>query len=297
MPLRDAPMVPDEQSSPPQTVKSAASPPTARAGAASGFGAGKRWLEGAIFLLFMLFAILLPHSIKGAQHAWKLAFLLSLVKVAGERKRPWPPPLAVPLLAYVVLSGISSALSPDPYLSWDRMKIVCLVLAGIVIAQNLKRLSQVRILVFLLVLSGLGAAVFTAWEYTYGVGVQVTYMLRETPLYRAGVRHDDIVTRVNAQEVHTPAQLERAVQQSPSGAMLHLDLLRSFPFHEEEAYISREGVMQSGFGTPSLQFARGKPFRAQGSLGHYVVFAEMLMQIGCMAWAMMLSTQPRRRGL
>src|ERR1700690_75373 len=162
MPLRDAPMVPDEQSSPPQTVKSAASPPTARAGAASGFGAGKRWLEGAIFLLFMLFAILLPHSIKGAQHAWKLAFLLWLIKLAVERKRPWPQPLAPPLLAYVVLSGISRALSPDPYLSWDRMKIVCLLLAGIVIAQNLHRLKQVRTLVYLLILSGLLATLFVA---------------------------------------------------------------------------------------------------------------------------------------
>ena len=34
------------------------------------------------------------------------------------------------------------------------MKVVCLVLAGIVFAQNLQRLSQVRILVLLLMLSG-----------------------------------------------------------------------------------------------------------------------------------------------
>jgi hypothetical protein len=274
-----------------------ASPPAERAGAASGFATGKRWLDGAIFLLFMLFAILLPHSIKGAQHAWRLAFFLWLIKLAVERKRPWPQPLAAPLLAYVVLSGISTALSPDPYLSWDRMKIVCLVLAGIVVAQNLKRLSQVRILVFLLVLAGLAAAGFTAWQYTYGVGVQVTYIVGGTPLSRAGVRPDDIVTQVNGQEVHTPAQLKRAVLQSPPGAMLHFDLLRSFPFHEKEAYVKREGVMQSGLDTPSLQFARGKPSRAQGSLGNYVVFAEMLMQIGCMAWAMMLNTQSRSRGL
>ena len=119
-----------------------------------------RWLEGLIFFFLILFAILLPHSIKGARHAWMAAGFLWLVKLAIERKRPFPQALSAPLLAYIVLSGISTALSPDPYLSWPRMKVVCLVLAGIVVAQNLQRLSQVRILVFLLLLSGLAAAGF-----------------------------------------------------------------------------------------------------------------------------------------
>ena len=55
--------------------------------------------------------------------------------------------------------------------------------------------------------------------------------------------------------------------------------------------------MQSGWGTERLKFARGHPFKAQGTLGHYVNFAEMLMQIGCMTWAMLLSTAPRKTGL
>ena len=56
--------------------------------------------------------------------------------------------------------------------------------------------------------------------------------------------------------------------------------------------ISREQFLASGLGTPRLRFARGRPFRAQGTLGHYVVFAEMLMQIGCLTWAMLLITRP-----
>ena len=126
-----------------------------------------------IFLLG-LFAALLPHSIKGSQHAWQIACLLWLLKLLITRTRPFPQPLSAPLLAYVVLSGISTALSPDPYLSWDRMKIVCLLLVGIVVAQNLHRISQVRTLVYLLILSGLAVTVFTAWEYTYGIGVRFT---------------------------------------------------------------------------------------------------------------------------
>jgi O-Antigen ligase/PDZ domain len=257
-----------------------------------------RWgqrLDGVIFFFLCLFAVLWPHSIKGSQHAWQIAFVLWLVKLAMERKRPFVQPLTAPLLAYVVLSGISTALSPEPYLSWDRMKIVCLVLVGIVFAQNLKRLSQVRVLVFLLILSGLAAAGFTAWQYTYGVGVRVASIGPASPLEQAALIHRDyIITHIDGREVHTPAQLERAVRDSQPGSVVRIDYVRGYPFHKHQTVIIRGRFIASGLGTPDLRLMKAHPFRAQGTLGHYVVFAEMLMQIGCLTWAMLLVT-PRRQ--
>jgi hypothetical protein len=259
-----------------------------------------RWvrrLEGLIFFFLILFAILLPHSIKGARHAWMVAGFLWLAKLAIERKRPFPQALSAPLLAYILLSGISTALSPDPYLSWPRMKVVCLVLAGTVVAQNLHRLSQVRILVLLLLLSGLAAAAFTAWQYAYGVGVQVKYVAPAADLYRARIHAGDIIANVNGRSVHTPEQLTNVVEQSPPGSMLRVKYLHGEPFHKRETFLTREQFVKSGLGAPYLQLARGKPDRAQGTLGHYIVFAEMLMQLGCLAWAMFLSTQPQKWGV
>src|SRR5215472_5787299 len=77
-------------------------------------------LDKAIYFFFLLFAILLPHSIKGAQRAWRIAFLFWLARLGLTGERPFRQPLSAPLLAYVTLSGISTTLSPDPYLSWDR---------------------------------------------------------------------------------------------------------------------------------------------------------------------------------
>ncbi len=253
-----------------------------------------RWLEGLIFFFLILFAILLPHSIKGARYAWMVAGLLWLTKLAIERKRPFPQPLSAPLLAYILLSGISTALSPDPYLSWPRMKVVCLVLAGTVVAQNLQRLSQVRILVWLLLLSGLAATGFTAWQYTYGVGVQVKYVTPTADLYRAGIHSGDIITQVNGRSVHAPEQVSKVVEQSPPRSLLRVRYLQGEPFHKRETLLTHEQFVKSGLDTPFLQLARGKPGRAQGTLGHYIVFAEMLMQLGCLAWAMLLSTQPHK---
>src|SRR5437588_2261883 len=260
-----------------------------------------RVLDLATFLFFILFAVLLPFSIKGAQHAWKLAFLIWLIKLIVERKRPAPFPLslALPLIAYVVLSAISTALSPDPILSWDRMKIVCLVLLGVLFAANLKSLAQIRALAVLLLLSALAAAGFTAWQYTYGVGVQVQQINLAMPLRAKGIARRDIFTAINGQQVHTPAQLERTVDQSPGSAPLEVNYLRGFPFVKLKTTLTREDFAASGLATGALRLARGKPTRAQGTLGHYIVFAEMLMQLACLAWALMLalSAAPSRRAL
>ena len=258
-------------------------------------GRARKLLDRAIFLFLCLFAILLPHSIKGSQHAWQIAFLLWLLTLAVSRTRPFRQPLAAPLLAYVVCSGISTLLSPDPIMSWDRMKIVCLVLVGIVVAQNIHRLRQVRTLVYLLILSGVAAAGFTAWQYAYGVGVEISAMGPDAVLLNAHLMQGDIITRIDGRPVHTPAELESIIRNSPAATFVRVEYMRGFPFHNKETFVTREQWMMSGFGTPSLQFERGKPTKAQGKLGHYVVFAEMLMQIGCLAWALLLAAKPRQR--
>ncbi len=255
-----------------------------------------RFLDPTIFGFLLLFATLLPHSIKGAERAWKIAFVLWLLKLAIERARPFKQPLAAPLLAYVTLSAISTMLSPDPYLSWDRMKIVCLYMAGIVVAQNLKRLSQVRWLLILLVLSGFSAAIYTGWQYTYGVGVRLVEFPTSSRLYEVGFHPDDIVTSFNGHRVHTPEQLLLAVEQVPSGAKVDVKYLRGTGFNRYMMVVTPGDFLTSGLGTASVKLDRGKPMRAQGTLGHYVVFAEMLMQIGCMTWALLLGARRGQTG-
>ena len=250
------------------------------------------WLNRTILLLLLVFAILLPFSIKGCEHVWRAAIVLWLIKLAVERRRPYPQPLSGPLLAFVLLTAISTILSPDPYLSWDRMKIVCMVLIGILVAQQLQRLRQVRILVYALILSGFAAAVFTAWQYTYGVGARVAYIAPQSPLYHAGMHHDDIITAINHRRVYTPAQLDRQFRRLPPDSQIEITYLHGSPFQKRIAFLSLQGLRDSGWGTSTLQFARGKPIRAEGTLHHYVVFAEMLMQIGCMTFALMLCVAP-----
>jgi O-antigen ligase len=286
-------------SSPPQATLPESSPAAVpcRTGTGSAAGSLSRILNGATYFFLCLFALLLPHSIKGSQHAWQIAFLLWLLTLVIARRRPFPQPLSAPLLAFVTLSGVSTLLSPDPILSWDRMKIVCLVLVGIVFAQNLHRLKQVRTLVYLLIASGVAAAGFTAWQYSHGVGVKVFYTTGGPPIWQAHIFPDDVIATVDGRSVHTPAELFQLLDGEPLNKMLRIEYLRGAPFHPKETFLTREDFVNSGMGTPSLQLTRARPEKAQGTLGHYVNFAVVMMQIACMAWAMLLATEARRRGL
>jgi O-antigen ligase len=152
-------------------------------------------------------------------------------------------------------------------------------------------------LVLLLILSGVAAAAFTAWQYTYGVGVRVESLSGSSPLYGAHVYEKDIIHEIDGRQVHTPLQLQQAVERSAPGTLLKVDLLRGYPFHRRRTYILREQFIASGLGTPALLLSRGHPLKAQGTLGHYVDFAEILTQIGCLTLALLLAIDPRHRTL
>jgi O-antigen ligase len=244
----------------------------------------------------VLFAAALPHSIKGAERAWKIALVLWIIKLAVGRMRPFRQPLAAPLLAYVVFTAISTALSPDPYLSWDRVKMVCLYMAGIVVAQNLRRISQVRWLVLAFIFSGLAAAAFTGWQYAYGIGVRLVTVPASSHLYQQGIHPNDIITQINGRSEHTPEQLQQDVTHVPADSSMTVNVIRFFEVRPTAITVTSRDFSEAGLGTKAMQLDRGKPYRAQGTLGHYVIFAEMLMQIGCMAWAMLLVTDVRHKG-
>jgi hypothetical protein len=251
------------------------------------------FLQRAVFFFLGLFVILLPHSVKGARHAWIVAFWVWLAALLIERKRPFNQPLALPLLAFIVFSAISTALSPDPYLSWGYMKLVCYTaLIGTLFAQNLTRLSQVRFLIFLLLVSASAAAAFTAWQYTFGIGVRATAIDGNSELFVAGVRPGDAITKVDGRSVHTPQQLIDALHRAAPGTLIRVDFLRGAPT-EEHSTAFKAGP--GGFDTRWVQLARARPVRAQGTLRHYGIFAEVLMPMGCFAWVLFVGSLPHHR--
>ena len=260
------------------------------------FFAIANFLNAAIFLFFCLFAILLPWSIKGARYACIVAFCLWLVDLILERKRLRPQPLALPLLAYIVLSGISCALSYEPYLSWPHMRLVCwTALISTLFAQSLARLSQIRTLIVLLLLSATAVAGFTAWQYVRGIGLRITDVAYHSPLHLAGLRPGDVLALVGGRAVRSQDDLLKVATAVPGSTLVQVRFLRGFPVRRKETFALAQDFLAGTGITPTLTLAKARPSRAQGALGHPGKLAELLAPIGCLAWALMLGTTSRHR--
>lgn len=252
-------------------------------------------LETGIYFFFILFAILLPWSIKGARYAWMAAFVLWLLQVVFGCKPVGEQPLVLPLLAYLVMSGISTAFSPDPYLSWPHMRLVCwTVMVGILFAQNLHRLSQIRTLVVLLLLSATAVAGFTAWQYTHGLGLQIVEWTPDAPLIRAGLRGDDILVSANGRSLRSQQDLRRVVQGLSPDSTVRIRYLRGLPLRKKETFLRAGQLAEAAEPVPNNTFKLGKPMRAEGTLKHPMVLAEVMMPMACLAWALMLGAWSKR---
>jgi hypothetical protein len=256
----------------------------------------EQYLRGAIFLFFLLFVILLPWSIKGARYAWMAAFWLWIADVLIERKRLRPQPLAAPMLAYILLSGLSCAFSYEPYLSWPHMKLVCwTALIAALFAQNLTRLSQIRMLIVLLLLSAAAVGAFTAWQYARGVGLRVVDVVYRSPLHLAGLRPDDIIATVNDRAVHSQADLIKAASAMPPNATVRIRFLRGSPVRRKDTFAHAADFLAGGALSSTIKLTKATPLRAEGTLGHYGKLAEVMAPIACLAWALMLGTAARQR--
>lgn len=255
------------------------------------------FLRGVIFFFFLLFAILLPWSIKGARYAWIAAFALWVFALIVERKRLVPQPLALPLMAYIVLSGISCVLSYEPYMSWPHMKLVCwTALIATLFAQNLVRLSQVRILVLLLLLSATAVGGFTAWQYLRGMGLKIAFVGPGTPLYDAGLRSEDTIVAINDNSIHTSADIVRAVASISPNSTVRVRFSRGATVRHKQTFARAGDFIANGELTRTVVLVKSTPYRAAGTLGHYGKLAEIFAPLACLAFALMLGTPARKRG-
>ena len=97
-------------------------------------------------------------------------------------------------------------------MSWPYMKVVCwTALIATLFAQNLERLSQVRLLLLLLLLSASAVGGFTAWQYVRGMGLKIAFVGPGSALYDAGLRPEDTLVGINDHSIHKPADIVHAV--------------------------------------------------------------------------------------
>jgi hypothetical protein len=251
------------------------------------------WLDRLTYFFLLLIALSIPFSTKLAVNAFRVAALLWLLKVVIYRPRLPAKPLTIALLAFLSLTAIASSLSPEPALSWGRMRTVSLLLLVPLVMQTLTSLRQARALVIVLVFSTLLAVAYTGWQYTFGIGVSLEQIKAGSPLERAGLLPNDVITSVDGKRVYARANLRSFIENGPSNHALKISMRRNAPPEVYELQFDRAALQESGLAAPGA-LSRGHPVRAQGFFKHYVPFSELLMLMAALTFGLALHAGHKR---
>lgn len=248
-----------------------------------------RVIDVAVFYCLAACALVAPLSTKGAVNAFRAALVLWLAAVVWEKRRLLPQQLGYPLLAFLGLTGLSSAFSTDPFLSWGRMRTIELFVLAILIGQVVRTVRQVKILVGLLVGSCVLTVLYTGWQYTAGIGVRaVGPPAIATALQRFGLGPADIIDQADGRRIRSGPELLqglglagarnipiRVQRETPNG-------LQAISVNVPSKSLAR--VLQS----PGVALVRAHPPRAQGFFRHYFPYSELLVLVALLCWGLAL---------
>jgi O-antigen ligase len=257
-----------------------------------------RFFEDAIFVALVLIAASSAISTKGAAGVFRLAVLAWALGLLSQSLRAKPQPLTAALLAFLLLTAISTIFSQEPLLSWDRMKTVTLLGLAVLIGQNLSSLRRVRILLIVLLAFSLVTVFYTATQYAVGVGVEVVELPQNSPGSRAGLLPHDIVQKVNGASVHSPSDWLEAINAQPGGSGLRLTVLRGSqvtgsPSVRVELRITKEELAESGLAAKDAPLRQSRPIRVEGFFRHYFPYAEFLASSAVLFFALSFARQSK----
>jgi hypothetical protein len=260
----------------------------------------ERWLDAALFFCFILFVLCAPIATKGAVTAFRAALLLWVAKILIERRKLERQPLAVPLLLFLLFTTVSTIFSTEPLLSWGRMRGITELTIALLVGQSLKSLRQVKILVYLLLAACLVSVGITAWQYTVGIGIQLTAdPPTSVSLSQLGLLPADIIQKVNRKSVLTQQQLFTKLDQLPPDSrveltvareisLAHLNVWTGSPF-AHLSIVAQSKALEAALRQPGVKLVRGRPLRAEGTLKHYFPYSEVMVLIGLVAWGLLVA--------
>jgi hypothetical protein len=248
------------------------------------------WLERVIFVALCLVALFAMRDPIVARWAFEAAFLLWIIRLLVAGRTFEPQPFVAPSLVFLLCAGISASLSYAPLLSWQRIGWFVLIVLPLVVAQNVRTMRQVKVLISLVLLAAAISALRTGWQYVFGVGTELVQVPENTALYRDGLRSRDFIQLMNGHKTRTPEQWRRALESTASERNLSLHVARGAPINYLDLKINRADLQQWLEMTGS-HVRRARPIRAQGHLYHYMPYAGVLLQTGLLAFGLLVANK------
>jgi O-antigen ligase len=254
-----------------------------------------RTLEAMTAFFLFLFVIAQPLSIAASHIAYAGAALAWVLRLALVRRGMLKSsPLDLPMLIFLVLSVVSTLMSPLPASSWEGMRKIALIFLVLLVAHNVANARRAKQLLAVLFLSSLGAVGWAMWNYVDGVGLRIHNPQPASSFYRAGLRDADVILRVDGHSVETPQQFLRRVDSEPPGKPMQLRVIHGLGIEIMKDAVPIAVPLDNGPRPRSLselgmQVETDRPARARAFYSHYVTYAAVLQLLGCLVFGLWLS--------
>ncbi|MCM3903490.1 MAG: O-antigen ligase family protein [Pyrinomonadaceae bacterium] len=271
-----------------------------------------QWLEKAVVACLFLFVAFAPHSIAVTQTAWLLGMLFWVMRFAFyPRPRVYRTPIDYALLGFFILTGISSFLSYEPFVSIGKLRAASLFTIVYLFAENIPSRRVIQSLALTLVASCSIGVLYVAGERIVGRGIKLGIVAENSPLTAAAwsgarpfgfshrepepmpIRSGDTVLEVDGKPVRHLEELANALTAGPDRASVKIFRAEWVPTLTVPrgrllpGTTAQEQLGVSGWST-------GRDWRASGFYGHYVSYAEVLQLIIALAVGMFVSLPVKR---
>lgn len=258
-----------------------------------------RTLDPIVTALLFLFALAQPLSIAGATLAYSGAALVWAARLGLSREGTLRrSPLDLPILIYWLLCAFSAALSPLPASSWEGMRKVGLIFLVLVVANNVRSLGRIKQLLAPMFLATLVSAAYAGWQYVGGVGLRVHGPQTNSIFYRAGIRDNDVIVRVDGRELRTPRQFISYLNAQPRPSLVRmLDVQGGGIIVMKDAVSvvvpAQDLPRHLELKNLGMNLETARPDRAMSFYSHYITYAMVLESLACLAFGLWLGCREK----
>jgi hypothetical protein len=225
--------------------------------------------------------------------------------------RTYRTPLDYPLLAFFILTGLSTLLSYEPLISAGKLRAASLFTIVYLVAQNVPSLRVARLLAITLVASSMINVLYVVGQTIRGRGIRLQGVSIESPLTRATtmprttaksvpITSGDIVFEVDDRRINTPEELALSLAADPAHPTARVKIYRvewtpTLEVPRGRLLPGTTAEVQLGI----TSWSRGREWRATGFFGHWVTYAESVQLLASLALGLFLVCPDKRswRGL
>lgn len=247
-----------------------------------------RWMNRAIILFLILFALSVPHSIAASQISLGLGLIGWLLRDLLLRKFHFArTPIDFPLICFIGLTVLSSVFSVEPDISLPKLKALVLFATIYLLATNL-RPSGVRLLAGLLIVSSLAGVGFSLLEKMQGRGMVIASIDAGSPLAQSNLQPGDVIWMIARTRVSSPEAAAAIVRGHRSGEKLDVEALHAGDPVPVKLTVTDElkakpnplGITTSG---------RTRQFRVSGFSRQFLTYAEQMQILAMLAFGGLLA--------